>query len=30
MQGEGDLFMSALTSEEAQNAFMNFLMRKGK
>lgn len=30
MQAEGDLFMRALTSEEAQNAFMNFLMRKGK
>lgn len=30
MQAEGDLFLKALTSEEAQNAFMNFLMRKGK
>jgi enoyl-CoA hydratase/carnithine racemase len=30
MQAEGDLFMRALTSDEAQNAFMSFLMRKGK
>ena len=29
MNAEGELFQRALTSEEAQNAFMNFLMRKG-
>jgi enoyl-CoA hydratase/carnithine racemase len=29
MSAEGELFQKALTSEEAQNAFMNFLMRKG-
>lgn len=30
MTAEGELFQQALTSEEATNAFMNFLMRKGK
>lgn len=30
MSAEGELFQRALTSEEAQNAFMNFMMRKGK
>ena len=30
MNAEGELFQRALTSEEAQNAFMNFMMRKGK
>jgi enoyl-CoA hydratase/carnithine racemase len=29
MNAEGELFQRALTSEEAQNAFMSFLMRKG-
>lgn len=29
MGAEGELFQKALTSEEAQNAFMNFMMRKG-
>jgi enoyl-CoA hydratase/carnithine racemase len=29
MKAEGELFQRALTSEEAQAAFMNFLMRKG-
>jgi hypothetical protein len=30
MKAEGELFQQALTSEEAQNAFMNFLMKKSK
>lgn len=30
MSAEGELFQRALTSEEAQNAFMNFMMRRGK
>jgi enoyl-CoA hydratase/carnithine racemase len=30
MNAEGELFQRALTSEEAQNAFMNFLMKKSK
>lgn len=30
MSAEGELFQRALTSEEAQNAFMNFLMKKNK
>ena len=29
MSAEGELFQRALSSEEAQNAFMTFLMRKG-
>lgn len=29
MNAEGELFQRALTSDEAQNAFMNFLIRKG-
>jgi enoyl-CoA hydratase/carnithine racemase len=29
MSAEGELFQRALTGEEAQTAFMNFLMRKG-
>jgi enoyl-CoA hydratase/carnithine racemase len=30
MNAEGELFQRALTSEEAQNAFMSFLMKKSK
>jgi enoyl-CoA hydratase/carnithine racemase len=30
MNAEGELFQRALTSEEAQNAFMDFLMKKSK
>lgn len=30
MRAEGELFQRALTSEEAQSAFLNFMMRKGK
>lgn len=30
MNAEGELFQRALTSEEAQNAFMNFLMKQSK
>jgi enoyl-CoA hydratase/carnithine racemase len=29
MAAEGELFQKALTSEEAQTAFMNFLAKKG-
>jgi hypothetical protein len=30
MRAEGELFKMAMDSDEAQSAFMNFLLKKGK